>query len=114
MKIRNNKRTSYALALLLAVVNDILDLLDFAQPVEGFLDLFTAMLIYKLITGKKADKQFLFYVLADLIPFIDMVPFMTLYVLNKMGSEPELGLNFDLKEALKKAKKTKIEVGRES
>jgi len=39
---------------------------------------------------------------------------MTLYVLNKMGSEPELGLNFDLKEALKKAKKSKIEVGKGS
>ncbi len=69
-----------AAALLLAVANDASDLLDVAQPLETILDVLLALAIIWLLKEKLTWRTALILLL-DALPFIDLVPMWTLYVI---------------------------------
>jgi len=73
-------------ALLLAVLDDVLDLIDVAQPAESVADIVLALLIIWLLREKITLRNAAILLL-DALPFVDMVPFWTLYVLYVIGQK---------------------------
>jgi len=105
MSVFKNKKIAYAIALLLAAINDAIDIMDLVQPLETGLDLLFAILILNILPGKKRFEDFITAVV-DAMPLLDIVPFWTLYVLYRMREEPEFKERFE-KVAPEKIKREK-------
>ncbi len=78
-----------AAALMLAVINDALDLMDVVQPFESVLDVVLALAIIWLLREKLTWRTAAILFL-DALPFVDLVPMWTLYVLYVMSREGEV------------------------
>ncbi len=94
MSVFRNRKIAYAIALLLAAINDAIDILDLMQPWETAADLLFAMLILSILPGNRRPGDFIAAVI-DAVPLIDIVPFWTLYVLYRMREEPEFRERFE-------------------
>lgn len=79
-------KARYAIALILAVLNDALDLLGFlGPPLEAVLDLAIALVLMKVLPGFYIGE--ILTTLADMVIGLDIAPFWTLYVANRIKGE---------------------------
>ena len=79
-------KTRYAIALILAVLNDALDLLGFLDPpLEAALDLAIALVLMKVLPGFYIGE--ILTTLADMVTGLDVAPFWTLYVASRIKGE---------------------------
>jgi len=76
-----------AAALALALLDDALDLVDVAQPLESLVDIALALAIIWLLREKLSWRNGLVLVL-DALPFVDLIPMWTLYVLYVISRKP--------------------------
>jgi len=79
----------YGIAMLLAIVNDALDLAGIGVPIlETLFDAALAILIISAMPERKiAD---ILVALADMFTGIDVAPMWTLYLLYRLESDPEI------------------------
>ena len=97
----------YGFAMLLALLNDALDLVGLGVPMfEGLLDLLLAILILSSMPERKFTDVLV--ALADMVTGIDLAPMWTIYLLYRMEKDPELVKAV----SLLKSKKPETRVGK--
>jgi len=80
----------YGIAMLLAIINDALDLAGIGVPmIETLFDAALAILIISALPERKLTD--ILVALGDMFTGIDIAPMWTLYLLYRMERDPEVG-----------------------
>lgn len=80
----------YGIAMLLAIINDVLDLAGIGVPmIETLFDAALAILIISALPERKLTD--ILVALADMFTGIDITPMWTLYLLYRLERDPEVG-----------------------